>query len=439
MSTTDRLEPGLSEGRPILRRDLGLMSAAAVGMGAIVGAGVFVVMGVAAGVAGPSFLLGLGLAGFAAVFNALSSAQLAAVYPQSGGTYEYGYRLLNPWLGFSAGWMFLVSKLAAGSVVALGFAGYLTALVPMIPSRPAAITAVLVLTAVNYAGIRNSGRVNMAILSVTVLALLAFVAAGWPAFDPRNLQPFAPGGWGGILESAGLLFFAYTGYARLATLGEEVREPQRTIPKAILLSLGGSMALYVAVALVAVGTIGVAAMAATNTPIEQAARGLGVPGLPTLVTVGAMTAMFGVLLSQQLGISRMMLAMARRRDLPHAIAHIHARHGVPDRAVLLTGAILVAVTILGRLEFILAGAAFTILLYYAVTNLAALRLPPADRLVPRWVALAGLASCLALAFSLRPAVIASGLGLLVVGLVGKGLRRPLAGASGTGATGQDDT
>jgi APA family basic amino acid/polyamine antiporter len=258
--------------------------------------------------------------------------------------------------------------------------------------------------------------------------------AATPASQPTlrrdlGLVSAAAIGMGAIIGAG--IFFAFTGYARLATLGEEVREPRRTIPRAIVLALGISAVLYAAVALVAVGAIGAAGLAATSAPLEQAARSLGVPGIPTIVAIGAITAMLGVLLSQQLGISRMMFAMSRRQDLPRSLGHVHAQHGTPDRAVLLTGAILVAVTILGRLEFIVAGAAFTILLYYAVTNLAALRLPPADRLVPRWIAAAGLASCIVLAFSLRPAVIASGLGLLVAGLVTKGLRQRLTmGADG---------
>jgi basic amino acid/polyamine antiporter, APA family len=246
-----------------LRRDLGLVAAIGVGLGAIIGAGIFVVTGVAAGVAGPAFLIGLLIAGIVAAFNALSSAQLAATYPQSGGTYEYGYRILHPWLGFAAGWMFLASKLAAGGTVALGFAGYLNALFPAIPERPAAVTAILLLTLVNYYGVRKSGHINTAIVAVSVLSLLAFVIIGLPTFQTANFQPFAPAGIGGILQSAALLFFAYTGYARLATLGEEVSQPKKTIPRAIILALGISAVLYVAVALVAVGNVGADAMSAS--------------------------------------------------------------------------------------------------------------------------------------------------------------------------------
>jgi basic amino acid/polyamine antiporter, APA family len=205
-----------------LRRDLHLLSAVAVGLGAIIGAGIFVVTGVAAGVAGPAFLVGLMVAGGVASFNALSSAQLAARYPQSGGTYEYGYRVLHPWLGFAAGWMFLASKLAAGGTVALGFSGYFSALFPAVAERPTAVAAVVLLTLVNYFGVKRTGHVNIFIVAVSILSLLYFVISGIPAVNIENFQPFAPSGTGGILQSAALLFFAYTGYARLATLGEEV-------------------------------------------------------------------------------------------------------------------------------------------------------------------------------------------------------------------------
>ena len=410
-----------------LRRDLRLVDAVGVGLGAIIGAGIFVVTGVAAGIAGPAFLIGLVLAGGVATLNALSSAQLAATYPQSGGTYEYGYRVLHPWLGFAAGWMFLASKLAAGGTVALGFAGYLNALIPAIPERAAAVTVILFLALINYRGIRRTGRLNSLIVSISVLSLIYFVIAGLPAFDSENLQPFAPAGWGAILQAAALLFFAYTGYARLATLGEEVHEPKKTIPKAIMLSLGISAVLYLAVATVAVGGIGAAAMAGTAAPLEHAARVFPLPGVAQVIGVGATTAMLGVLLSQMLGISRMMFAMARRRDLPAVLDHVHPVHQIPDRGILVTAIFLVLIALFGTLESIVASAAFTILLYYSITNLAALRMNPEDKLFPNWVPVLGLIACVALAMTLRPTVIASGLGLLVAGFILRWLYRRLSG------------
>jgi APA family basic amino acid/polyamine antiporter len=391
------------------------MDAVGIGMGAIIGAGIFVVTGVAAGVAGPAFLLGLLLAGIAALCNALSSAQLAATYPQSGGTYEYGYRVLKPWAGFAAGWMFLASKLAAGGTVALGFASYLERLLPGIPLRPVAVAAVVALTIANLFGIKKAGRLNTAVVCVTVATLLYFVLAGVPHFQAANLQPFAPTGIRGILEAAALLFFAYTGYARVATLGEEVHEPKTTIPRAIVIALTVSAFLYFAVALVAVGTIGAARMAASTSPLVDASRTFSAPGVSTFLGVGAVTAMLGVLLSQIVGISRVMLAMARRNDLPAALGHVSEKYAVPDRGILLTGTVVSLLAVFGTLEWVVATATFTILLYYSITNIAALRMAPEERIFPKAIPIVGLISCLLLAVSLPPRTIALGLSLLLIG------------------------
>src|SRR5690606_27958575 len=237
-----------------------------------------------------------------------------------------------------AGWLFLASKITAAGTVALGLAGYLEALLPGLPPRAAAAGAVVVFTALNYYGVQRSSRANLAIVAVSVGALLLFVIAGIPSFRVSNLRPFAPAGWGGVLRAAALLFFAYTGYARIATLGEEVREPRRTIPRAIEITIGGVLLLYLAVALVAAGTVGTDALARTAAPLEVAARSFGAGWVRTAVAVGGVAAMLGVILSQLLGLSRMVFAMARRGDLPRILAAVHPRHGVPGRAVLAVGA-----------------------------------------------------------------------------------------------------
>jgi basic amino acid/polyamine antiporter, APA family len=265
--------------------------------------------------------------------------------------------------------------------------------------------------------VQKTGILNTVIVSISLLSLLIFVAAGIPTIDMSNFQPFAPNGLGGILRSAALLFFAYTGYARLATLGEEVREPRKTIPRAILLALGTAALLYMAVAAVAVGNIGAPGMAASSSPVETAAGAFRFAWVSRVVALGATTAMLGVLLSQILGISRMIFAMARRRDLPAVLAHVHPTHAVPDLGIFLTAAVMLLVVLFGTLAVIVATASFTILLYYSITNLAALRMRPEDRLYPTWVAVLGLISCLLLAVTLQPAVIAYGIGLLAVGLV----------------------
>jgi APA family basic amino acid/polyamine antiporter len=423
---SDAEKPG--QLRPQLRRDLGLPDAIAIGLGAVIGAGLFVVTGVAASVAGPALILGLILAGLAALCNALSSAELAARYPESGGTYEYGYQVLHPLLGFAAGWMFLVSKLAAGGTVALGFGAYFAALVPAVPSRWAAVAAALLLTAANWFGIKKAGRLNTLIVSMTVLVLVGFVLAGLPAFQTGHWQPFAPHGWVGVAEAAALLFFAYTGFARLATLGEEVREPRRIIPRAIILTLAISAALYLAVVAVALGAVGAGALAESSSPLQRAAEVFPFHGAVWVwVTgVGAVSAMLGVMLSQIMGISRMLFAMARRRDLPRLLEHVHPRYGVPDYGLALGGLVVTAVAAFGGLHAVVSAAAFTILLYYSITNLAALRLPRQDKLVPRWVAVLGLLGCLALTISLQWKTVLVGGGLLVGGLVLRWLFRPVS-------------
>ena len=416
MSTSEARDGG------VLRRDLRLIDAVAIGLGAIIGAGIFVVTGVAARVAGPAFVVGLLIAGVAAACNALSSAQLAAAYPRSGGTYEYGYQVLSPRFGFAAGWLFLVSKLAAGGTVALGFGASVAALWPAVPQRAAGVVAAVLLTAANYVGVKKAGRINTAVVAVSVSVLVVFVVAGISAFERTNLSPFAPAGIRGMLEAAALLFFAYTGYARVATLGEEVHEPHKTIPQAIVIALSVSFVLYVAVSVIAVGAIGAEAMGRAGSPLQAAAAVFPMKGMAQIVGVGAMTAMLGVLLSQVFGISRMVFAMARKHDLPRGLEHVHSVYAVPDRGVLLAGAVIIAVALVGALTWVVAAATFTILVYYTITNLAALRMPTEKKLYPNWIPSLGLAFCLILAGSQRRTTIVSGLALLAVGF---GLRMVL--------------
>lgn len=406
---------------PTLRRDLGLLDAIGIGFGAIVGAGIFVVTGVAAGVAGPAFLAGLILAGIAATCNALSSAQLAAEYPQSGGTYEYGYRILGPWPGFIAGWMFLASKIAAAGTVGLGLGAYLEGLLPGVPPRVVAIGAIVAFTVLNYFGIRRSSRANLIIVAISLGSLLLFVIATASAFDAANLRPFSPAGVRGVLEAAAILFFAYTGYARIATLGEEVREPRRTIPRAVVITIFSAILLYAAVALVAVGATGAGALAATPAPLLAAAEASGVRGLTAVLAIGGLAAMLGVILSQVLGLSRMVFAMARRGDLPRALSHVSAAHDVPDRAVLLVGSIAAIVATTGTLRGVATAASFAILIYYGIANVAALRMPRRAKLYPDVIPITGLVLCALLALSLPARTILTGIAILAAGLLGRAL------------------
>lgn len=419
-----------------LRRELGVFGATMMGLGSIVGTGIFVSIGIAVGVAGPAVIVAIALAAAVAVCNALSSAQLAANHPTSGGTYEYGYVYLRPWLGFSAGWMFLCAKSASAATAALGFAGY-TLVAMGLPDSAwrmvLAVGAVVVLLGVVLGGIRRSSATNIVIVSVTLSALVFFVIAGTPdavRAGAENLTPFfaSPEGDGRseiarLLEATALMFVAYTGYGRIATLGEEVRDPKRTIPRAIVLTLIVSMTLYLAVGLVGVAAAGAGMFGTAGTergaPLAVVARGFGVPGAATVLSIGAVTAMLGVLLNLILGLSRVALAMGRRGDLPHGLARLDRGGTTPRYAVLLIGALIVGLTAPGSIRLAWSFSAFTVLVYYAITNLAAIRLPRNRRLWHPAVAWAGLAGCLSLAFWVEPRVWLAGLGVLGAGLAGR--------------------
>lgn len=400
-----------------LLRVLTLKDAVAVGLGAIIGAGIFVVTGVAAGISGPAMIIGLIIAGIVASFNALSSAQLAAVYPHSGGTYEYGYQLLNPTLGFSAGWMFLISKLSAAGVVAIGFGNYFYQLFPFVSPLYYSVTAVALLTIANFLGIKKAGILNNSIVSITIISLLYLIVSGFPEIKKENFEPFAPFGISSIAEATAILFFAFTGYARIATLAEEVKEPEKTIPRAVIITIVIAIVLYVLICIVAIGVIGAEDMAATKSPLQQVAASLSTPALSEVITLGASTAMLGVLLSQILGISRMMLAMGRRKDLPLFFEKIHPVYKVPYIAIITTAFIIILLTIVGSFEYIVKSASFSILLYYSITNIAALKQPPAEQRFGIIIPFLGLMGCLLMVASLPFSVICSGFVILFLGYV----------------------
>jgi APA family basic amino acid/polyamine antiporter len=385
---------------PALARVLGLPGAVGMGLGSIVGTGIFVSIGTAAGVAGSGVLVAVALAAVVATCNGLSSAQLAAAHPVSGGAYEYGYRYASPALGRVAGWAFVCAKTASAATAALGFAGYAQALAghgDRTTQIALGVAAVIAMTVVVAGGIHRSNRANAIIVGITLAALVAFVIGGIPHVQAANLELGMPSGRA-VAHATALMFVAYTGYGRIATLGEEVRDPAHTIPRAILTTLGIAMLLYLTVTAVAIGAAGADTLAAATragaAPLETIAAGFGTP-VRYAVAVGAITAMLGVLLNLLLGISRVVLAMARRGDLPRGLAQVH---GVsPRRAVLVTGAAIAALALVGSVETTWSFSALFVLVYYGIANYCALRQPADQRRYPRTVPIVGLASCFGLA------------------------------------------
>ena len=390
-----------------LRREVGLWGAVLMGLGSIVGTGVFVSIGIGAEIAGPAVLLAILIAAGVATANGLSSAQLAVSHPVSGGTYEYGYKYLNPTLGFTAGWVFLLAKSASAATAALGFGGYflhLFGVTDPVLRTAVALAALVVLTLVTLGGIRRSNRTNTVIVAMTLGVLGFFVLAGLPQAIGNAAENFVPffvpqageGPLQALLHATALMFVAYTGYGRIATLGEEVHDPQRTIPRAIIVTLVASMVLYVAVSSVAIATVGAPQFAAFTTataaPLEAIAQTYGIPGAGLILAAGAMTAMLGVLLNLILGLSRVLLAMGRRGDMPAATARIDPVSATPRVAVVVMAVAIGLLVLVGSVKLTWSFSAFTVLVYYAITNLAALRLPANQRIFPRWIAWVGLAA-----------------------------------------------
>ncbi len=404
-----------------LARRLGTFDAVVIGLGAMIGAGVFAAVGPAARAAGTGLLYGLLVAAFVAYCNATSSAQLAAVHPESGGAYVYGRRRLGNLWGFLAGWCFVIGKLASCAAMALTFGSY------AFPehARPLAVAAVLALTAVNFFGVQKTALLTRAIVAIVLVALGVAVTAilfGGELEPARVWPPQAPSLYG-VLQSAGLLFFAFAGYARLATLGEEVRDPATTIPRAIPLALGITLVVYAAVAVSALLAVDAGTLAQAAAPLAVAVEAGSLSVLSPAVRVGATVASLGVLLSLIVGISRTAFAMASNRDLPRVLAAVHPRYRVPHRAELVVGAVVAIAVALVDLRSAIGFSSFAVLLYYAVTNASALKLTDAERRWPRALAWAGLLGCVVVAFSLPWRSVAAGAALVLLGVVVYGVRR----------------
>ena len=407
---------GKTSQQPQLKRVIGLSGAMMMGLGSIIGTGVFVSLGIGVGIAGPSVLLAIMLAAGVAMCNGLSSAQLAANHPVSGGTYEYGHRWLNPSLGFTAGWMFLCAKSASAATAALGFAGYIAHATGMGASLPLAVCVVVLVAVIALSGIERSNRVNIVIVSIVILALMVFVGTGFSS-AVKNKAAFQPLFDGGkltdLLQATALMFVAFTGYGRIATLGEEVAEPRRTIPRAVIVTLLISMALYLLVAFVGIGVNGFENL---DGSLALASKSVSNAALPTVMLVGATVAMVSVLLNLVLGLSRVVLAMGRRGDLPKATARISESTSVPAVATVGVAVLIAGLVCVGDVKLTWSFSAFTVLVYYAITNLCAIRMKPGERWYPIWPAYLGLAACLTLAFFVDWEIWLTGLGLIIIGL-----------------------
>jgi APA family basic amino acid/polyamine antiporter len=404
---------------PALARRLGLADAISIGLGSMLGAGVFAAFAPAAGAAGSGLLIGLVVAGLVAYANAASSAQLAAQYPTSGGAYASGREVLGPWPGYLAGWSFVIGKTASCAAMALTAAAYL---VPETWQKPVAVVAVLALAGLNLLGVTRTALATKVLVNhvLAALAVAVIAASASGAGDPARLA-VAPLDAYGVLQSAGLLFFAFAGYARIATMGEEVRDPSRTIPRAILVALAGVLLVYAVMAVTLLSVLGPERLADSTAPVAEAAAAGGWTWTAPVVRTGAALAALGALLALIAGVGRTALAMGRTGDLPRWFAAV-SRRSVPHHAELALAAAVCLLIVFTDLRGAIGFSSFGVLLYYLIANLAALRQQPGHRRHPRAVAILGAVGCAVLVATLPWPSIVGGLVVVAAGVVLRAMR-----------------
>jgi len=413
-----------------LARRLGTRDAVVIGLSSMIGAGVFSAFGPAARAAGTGLLIGLAIAGAVAYCNAVASAQLAAQYPTSGGTYIYGRERLGEWWGFVAGWGFVIGKTASCAAMALTFASYAAAGSLWI-DRGVAIAAVVALTAANYHGISRTVEVARVLVAISILALVVVVVAIAASGHVHSGVGSSSFGAYGVLQAAGLLFFAFAGYARIATLGEEVRDPEVTIPRAIPVALAITLGLYLAVAVAALAGAGPAALAVSVRPLATAVDAAGAAWAVPVVRIGAAVASLGALLALIAGVGRTGLAMARNGDLPRWLASVHPRYRVPDHAELAVASAVVILVLTTDLRNAIGFSSFGVLLYYAVANASAYTQPSERRRWPRVLNMVGLAGCVVLVVTLPWSAIVAGAAVIAAGIAGRAIARRQWSSSAT--------
>ncbi len=402
---------------PLARR-LTLGDAVFIGLGSMIGAGVFSVWAPAIGVAGNGLLIALTIAAVIAYCNAIASAQLAAVHPVAGGTYAYARAEIGPWWGFVAGWSFVIGKIASCAAMAMTFAAYAA---PAGWQTATAVVAVVALVTVNCFGVTRTARVTRILVVCSLLGLALVVAVGFSAGAAAQPPPLPDATAYGVLQGAGLLFFAFAGYARIATMGEEVVSPSRTIPRAIVLALAGAVIVYALVAVTVILVLGADA-AASTAPLVDIAAAAGWSSLTPVIRIAAAAASLGALLALLTGIGRTTLAMARERDLPSFLARIDSRWQVPRRAEISIGVVVIGIVLVADLRDAIGFSSFGVLLYYLIANAAAFRQHGTARRYPRVLQVIGALGCLLLVNSLPVVASLVGTAVVAIGVVYRMLR-----------------
>jgi len=400
-----------------LKRSLGLWSATAINVGAIIGGGIFVVTGIVAGYAGSALIISMAVAALIASFTALSFTELSTWQPVEGSAYEYTRQLVSPFAGFLSGWMWVVANTFGGAAVSLGFAYYLRSAIPALPANIVAAVVCLAFTALNFYGVRQSAMLNNILVTIKLAVLAFFVVFGIFFFKTQNFMPFTPFSTN-ILFGAYFIFFAYGGFARATVVAEEVKDARRNVPRAVVLSVAISTIVYILVGTVAVGLLGAKGLGTSSSPLASAIGASGNTVAVQIVSFGGLIATASVLLTGILGVSRMMFSMSRRNDLPKQLSKVHDKYCTPYISVWAVGIAMTLLVLFFDLTNVVAVSTFALLFWYVFANIAAFRLKVEKRQFPKFMPILGLATCLillAIVFAVAQTALILGVAFLVAG------------------------
>jgi basic amino acid/polyamine antiporter, APA family len=418
-----------------LKRDLGVWGAASIGIGAIIGTGIFVLSGVAAGLAGPAVVFSFMIAGFTALLTGLSSAELSSFITEAGGSYIYTTKAFGRFPGFIIGWMVCFDYIVGCSAVSIGFASYLTYFLHLPPIQSTIVTIAtiwpIILMILNLRGIKEASGANNALVFLKVSALVLFILVGTLYIfghpELSNYIPFFPNGIYGMLSGAAIIFFAFIGFNTVTMAAEEVKDPQKSVPRAVLIAFAVCTLLYIAVALVEVGLLNWQILGKSTAPVEAALEvATNNFWILEFVAISALFATTSVILSSIIGGSRALFSMSRHKSLPVIFSRI-SKNGVPFFTVIISGIAISVIIVVssGNLNQLASIFNFGTLLTFIFINLSLLRLrstmPDVERRfkVPYYplTPVLGIISCLGLAYYLNRSALIYGGSWVLIGVV----------------------
>lgn len=397
-----------------LRRSLNLFDAVNISLGSIIGAGIFVIIGSAAALAGPAIFLSVIVAGLVSLLTGLSSAELSRMFPRSGGAYLFAREAISDFFGFVVGWVWLFSNIVMGATVAVGFGYYLAFFFPQISIHWGGALAIVLAASVHLLGTKESSRFNNVLVLIKLLILFFFIVSAVFFFKRSNFGPLLPFGIRGVWAGAATIFFAYAGFARVAVIADEIMDPVKTVPRATIISISISTLIYVLVAVAAVGIAGYQTLARSGSPLADAVNMEGFTFGAKLVGAGALVATGTVILASILGVSRLAQTMSSDGALPAFLGRISKNTQTPNAAILLSGAAMLILVLLVDLPHIAYISSFSLLLYYAAIDLSGLKILSGKM---RGITLLGLLSLLVLMFHLPYLSWLVGLGVAMSGIL----------------------